>query len=201
FYTKLGPVRDLLTAADDRYVVMKGGDSVRLVFDAAPLPALPPGWVRDYVIVLDGWDKDADKNTVAGQTVEPLPFHGMDAARPAPFSGGGRRPLRRSYPGLPRRRVPRALSPRIAEEGRWSRRVPRRGAREPRGVRAALAACAGLALAVACATTAAGPPAAAGLFRDITEESGIDFRIGSGIQSPECVPPAIRRRALCRYDG
>jgi hypothetical protein len=37
--------------------------------------------VRDYLVVLDGWDKDADKNTVAGQTVEPLPFHGMDDAR------------------------------------------------------------------------------------------------------------------------
>ena len=80
-YTRLGPVRELLTAADDRYVVMKGGDSVRLAFDASGLPPLPAGWVRDYVLVLDGWDKDADKNTVAGQTVEPLPFHGMDDAR------------------------------------------------------------------------------------------------------------------------
>ena len=26
-------------------------------------------------------DKDAARNTVAGQTVEPLPFHGMDDAR------------------------------------------------------------------------------------------------------------------------
>jgi len=74
-------VRDLLQAADDRYVVMKGGDAVRLEFDAASLPTLMPGRVRDYVLVLDGWDKDADKNTVAGQTVEPLPFHGMDDAR------------------------------------------------------------------------------------------------------------------------
>jgi hypothetical protein len=80
-YTRLGPVRDLLAAADDRFVVMKGGDSVRLAFDAASLPPLPAGWVRDYVVILDGWDKDADKNTVAGQTVEPLPFHGMDDAR------------------------------------------------------------------------------------------------------------------------
>ena len=79
-YTRFGDVRDLLEAADDRYVVMKGGDAVRLEFDAAALPALPAGWVRDYVIALDGWDKDADKNTVAGQTVEPLPFHGMDDA-------------------------------------------------------------------------------------------------------------------------
>lgn len=80
-YTRFGDVRDLLTAADDRYVVMKGGDAVRMEFDAAALPPLPPGWTRDYVLVLDGWDKDADKNTVAGQTVEPLPFHGMDDAR------------------------------------------------------------------------------------------------------------------------
>jgi hypothetical protein len=54
---------------------------VRLSFDASKLPPLAAGWTRDYVLVLDGWDKDADKNTVAGQTVEPLPFHGMDDAR------------------------------------------------------------------------------------------------------------------------
>ena len=80
-YTRYGPVRDLLTSADDRYVVLKGGDAVRLAFDASALPPLPAGWARDYVLVLDGWDKDADKNTVAGQTVEPLPFHGMEDAR------------------------------------------------------------------------------------------------------------------------
>ncbi len=77
-YTRFGDVRPLLTAADDRYVIMKGGDAVRLEFDAAVLPPLPEGWVRDWLFVSDGWDKDADKNTVAGQTVEPLPFHGMD---------------------------------------------------------------------------------------------------------------------------
>ena len=80
-YTRLGDVGELLAAADDRYVVMKGGDAVRLRFDARALPPVPEGWVRDYVIVLDGWDKDADKNTVAGQTVAPLPFHGMDDGR------------------------------------------------------------------------------------------------------------------------
>jgi len=80
-YTRFGDVKELLTAADDRYVVLKGGDAVRLRFDASGLPPLPAGWARDYLIVLDGWDKDADKNTVAGQTVEPLPFHGMDDGR------------------------------------------------------------------------------------------------------------------------
>ena len=80
-YTRFGDVRPLLTAADDRYVIMKGGDGVRLEFDAAALPPLPEGWVRDWLFVSDGWDKDADKNTVAGQTVEPLPFHGMDGGK------------------------------------------------------------------------------------------------------------------------
>ena len=80
-YTRFGDVAALLAAADDRSVVMKGGDCVRLAFDASKLPPLPPGWVRDWLVVLDGWDKDADKNTVAGQTVLPLPFHGMDDAR------------------------------------------------------------------------------------------------------------------------
>jgi tetratricopeptide (TPR) repeat protein len=80
-YTRFGDVRELLTSADDRYVVMKSGDGVRLEFDATGLPRLPPGWTRDFVLELDGWDKDADRNTVAGQTVEPLPFHGMDDAR------------------------------------------------------------------------------------------------------------------------
>jgi tetratricopeptide (TPR) repeat protein len=95
-YTRFGDVRPLLTAADDRYVVMKGGDAIRLAFDARFLPPLPAGWKRDWLLVLDGWDKDADKNTVAGQTVEPLPFHGMDDARygepqPAPDAEGMRR--------------------------------------------------------------------------------------------------------------
>ncbi|HEX9286126.1 MAG TPA: hypothetical protein VF999_02550, partial [Thermoanaerobaculia bacterium] len=80
-YTRFGDVRELLIAADDRYVVFKGGDSIRLEYDASRLPALPSGWERDWLLVLDGWEKDGDKNTVAGQTVEPLPFHGQDDAR------------------------------------------------------------------------------------------------------------------------
>jgi len=80
-YTRFGDVRELLTAADDRYVVFKGGDSIRLEYDASRLPAVPAGWERDWLVVLDGWEKDCDKNTVAGQTVEPLPFHGQDDSR------------------------------------------------------------------------------------------------------------------------
>ena len=80
-YTRYGDVEALLGAADDRYVVMKGGDAVRLEFDASSVPPLERGWERDWLLVLDGWDKDGDENTVAGETVEPLPFHGQDDAR------------------------------------------------------------------------------------------------------------------------
>src|SRR5262249_27111122 len=81
FFTRWGEVRELLTAPDDRYVAMRSGDAVALEFDASKLPPLPTGWARDWLVVFDGWEKDADKNTVAGQTVEPLPVHGMDDAR------------------------------------------------------------------------------------------------------------------------
>jgi len=80
-YTRYGGVSELLAAADDRYVVLKGGDAIRLEYDAAGLPPPPPGWERDWMLVLDGWDKDGDENTIAGQTVEPLPFHGQDDSR------------------------------------------------------------------------------------------------------------------------
>jgi hypothetical protein len=80
-YTKYGDVRDLLTRMDDRYVVFLGGDAIRMEYDGSRLPPLPAGWVRDWLVALDGWEKDGDKNTIAGQTVEPLPFHGMDDAR------------------------------------------------------------------------------------------------------------------------
>ena len=40
---------------------------------------LKPGWVRDFILYSDGWDKDGDINTLTSQTVEPLPFHGMSA--------------------------------------------------------------------------------------------------------------------------
>jgi hypothetical protein len=41
------------------------------------LPVLPAGWRRDFLIYSEGWVKDGDLNTAYGQTVAPLPFHGM----------------------------------------------------------------------------------------------------------------------------
>src|SRR5260221_11508613 len=58
-------------------VVMGSGDEVRLVFDQRHLPVLPVGWKRDFLLLVDGWAKDADSNTAFARSVEPLPFHGM----------------------------------------------------------------------------------------------------------------------------
>jgi tetratricopeptide (TPR) repeat protein len=73
YYTRFGDVRELLLRADGRYVIMNAGDEMSFRFAA---PAAPPaGWVRDYVIVGDGWIKDGDYNSTYSKTVLPLPYH------------------------------------------------------------------------------------------------------------------------------
>ena len=76
-YTRYGDVRDLLETIDDRMAIMGSGDEVRLLFPASGLPALNVGWTRDFLLLVDGWAKDADANTAFSQSVEPLPFHDM----------------------------------------------------------------------------------------------------------------------------
>ena len=73
FHTRFGDVRELLLGVDDRYVIMNAGDELRLAFPEAAAPR--PGFVRDFVLVGDGWEKDGDYNTVASRTVLPLPTH------------------------------------------------------------------------------------------------------------------------------
>ena len=79
YYTRYGDVNPLLQAVDDMYVILNAGDEITVEFDAARLPELKPGWMRDFILYSDGWDKDGDINTLTSQTVEPLPFHGMSA--------------------------------------------------------------------------------------------------------------------------
>jgi hypothetical protein len=66
-------VRELLLRADDRYVIMNAGDEMSFRFAEQPPPQ--SGWVRDYVIIGDGWIKDGDYNSTFSKTVLPLPFH------------------------------------------------------------------------------------------------------------------------------
>jgi hypothetical protein len=78
-YTRYGDVLPLLLESDSKYVIMNAGDEISLEFIAADLPDLPENWRRDFLFYNDGWLKDGDLNTAHGQTVEPLPFHGMTA--------------------------------------------------------------------------------------------------------------------------
>jgi tetratricopeptide (TPR) repeat protein len=84
-YTRYGDVRPLLERVDDELALLGSGDELRLRFAGGPagpgggLPALPPGWRRDFLLDVDGWAKDADPNTAYSQSVEPLPFHAMSA--------------------------------------------------------------------------------------------------------------------------
>jgi hypothetical protein len=78
-YTRYGDVRPLVQAADDRMVIMGSGDELKVEYPATQLPALPKGWSRDYLLLVDGWAKDADANTAYSQSVTPLPFHTMSA--------------------------------------------------------------------------------------------------------------------------
>ncbi len=78
-YTRYGDVRSLVSRIDDRLLIMGSGDEVSLEFPAQNLPALPDGWSRDFLLLVDGWAKDADANTAFSQSVLPIPFHAMSA--------------------------------------------------------------------------------------------------------------------------
>jgi hypothetical protein len=76
FYTRFGDVRELLAKVDDRYVIANAGDEIALRF---PAPSDPPaGWKRDFIWECDGWTRDGDFNTRFGNSVHPLPAHGVN---------------------------------------------------------------------------------------------------------------------------
>jgi tetratricopeptide (TPR) repeat protein len=76
-YTRVGDVRRLLAASDDRMLVSKPGDEVELSFDARTLGAIRPGWTRTFLLRGDGFSKEMDRNSASPDVVLPLPFHGM----------------------------------------------------------------------------------------------------------------------------
>lgn len=73
YYTRYGDVRELLRQVDDRYVIVNSGDEMSLRFAEQPPP--PAGWLRDFIVVGDGWIKDGDFNSTFSKTVLPLPYH------------------------------------------------------------------------------------------------------------------------------
>ncbi|MCG8649842.1 MAG: hypothetical protein MI861_08415, partial [Pirellulales bacterium] len=80
--TAFGPGLDLVTEWDDSMAVISSGDEVQFSF-TVPDAEVPEGWKRDFVLHCVGWDKDADLNTLAGQTTGPLPSRSMAAYPPA----------------------------------------------------------------------------------------------------------------------
>lgn len=89
-YTRYGDVKDLLSAADDKFSVFGSGEGVKLEFDPRKLPPLPTGWVRDYFFYANGFEKDLDFYAAYAFTVEPLPKHGLISY---PYSPGNEYPL------------------------------------------------------------------------------------------------------------
>ena len=78
-YTRYGDVRELVAGLDDKLTIMGSGDELTLHYPTSKFPPLPSNWRRDYLLLVDGWAKDADANTAFSQSVEPLPFHSMSA--------------------------------------------------------------------------------------------------------------------------
>lgn len=77
--TRYGDVTELVGARDEGLALVHSGDELTLRFNAAGVPPVPSGFVRDYFLHVDGWDKDSDFHVVAGTRIEPLPFHGMSS--------------------------------------------------------------------------------------------------------------------------
>lgn len=80
--TRLGRVDELILEADDRFVILGGGDELLLEYDASGLPPLKTGWKRTYMLDTFGWCKDLDPYTAERRGVDPLPFMDMSGYPP-----------------------------------------------------------------------------------------------------------------------
>ncbi len=78
FYTRFGPVEELVAKRDDAVAIIGPGEEVHLEFVSGS-PA-PEGWSRFFVLEANGWAKDMDLFTRDGDTVGPLPSSGLPAA-------------------------------------------------------------------------------------------------------------------------
>lgn len=76
-YTRFGEVGELVARADDCYVIMGSGEQLTLRFEAGAFGPVPAGCRRTFLLKTDSFCKDMDYYTACGDSVEPLPFHGM----------------------------------------------------------------------------------------------------------------------------
>jgi hypothetical protein len=80
--TRFGDCTELIRQWDDSMAVISSGDEIRMRF-SLPETDPPEGWKRDFVFHCVGWDKDADLNTLSGQSIGPLPYREMTRYPPA----------------------------------------------------------------------------------------------------------------------
>jgi hypothetical protein len=106
--TTYGDVTELIQQTDNRQALLGAGDEMELRFKATSTE-IPVGWKRDFILHNVGWDKDADLNTVFGQTVDPLPFGGM-VGYPASNAPGEQKPFAAQTRQQSRAKFWRALS-------------------------------------------------------------------------------------------
>jgi cytochrome c-type biogenesis protein CcmH/NrfG len=78
-YTRYGRVTELLARTDDKFVIFGRGEEISLEFPVKGLPKVPRGSLRSFLLYANGYCKDMDPHTAFGETVLPLPFHGMSA--------------------------------------------------------------------------------------------------------------------------
>jgi len=62
---------------DDMFGIAAPGDEIALTFDAAAVPAPPPGWSRTFFLFADGYSKEMNIRSATPDAVAPLPFHAM----------------------------------------------------------------------------------------------------------------------------
>jgi hypothetical protein len=77
-FTRYGDVAELLLDADDKFVIGRQGDEIRLKFDPAELGEVPQGMERDYFVIVSCWFKIPGLPYLAF-AVDPIPFHAMSA--------------------------------------------------------------------------------------------------------------------------
>jgi hypothetical protein len=82
YFTRFGDVLELLGQTDGRFVLANAGDEIVMKFRALPEPR--PGYVRDFVLIGNGWIKDGDLNSLFSKTLIPLPSHDTNDYSVAP---------------------------------------------------------------------------------------------------------------------
>lgn len=78
YFTRYGPVTELLKNPDDEYAIGRQGDRINVQFNTDDLPEVEENMERDYFLIVSCWFK-VDGLPYLEFKVDPLPFHSMSA--------------------------------------------------------------------------------------------------------------------------